>query len=168
MTLHRPDVITECDLLSKYENFSQNISTGVAKGTLTHPDTWFSPFLDLYMFYSLRPIRLPNLSYFFWTLHFEHPRCFLDFALYIYYIGESTNRHFLQDSFACCSYRYCQIYFVVTVLKVGGSGGRVVKLLACRARGPDFNSRPRHLNFQRLVYLLLPSRDMAERSLNRR
>ena len=31
------------------------------------------------------------------------------------------------------------------------SGGRVVKHLACGARGPGFDSRPRHLNFQRLV-----------------
>ena len=31
------------------------------------------------------------------------------------------------------------------------SGGRVVKLLACSSRGPGFDSRPRHLNFQRLV-----------------
>ena len=31
------------------------------------------------------------------------------------------------------------------------SGGRVVKLLACGARGPRFDSRPPHLNFQRLV-----------------
>ena len=34
---------------------------------------------------------------------------------------------------------------------IGSSGGRVVKLLACGARGPGFDSRPRHLNFQRLV-----------------
>ena len=33
----------------------------------------------------------------------------------------------------------------------GSSGGRVVKLLACGARGPGFVSPPRHLNFQRLV-----------------
>ena len=33
----------------------------------------------------------------------------------------------------------------------GSSGGRVVKLLACGARGPGFDSRPCHLNFQRLV-----------------
>ena len=31
------------------------------------------------------------------------------------------------------------------------SGGRVVKLLACGAREPGYNSRPRHLNFQRLI-----------------
>ena len=31
------------------------------------------------------------------------------------------------------------------------SGGRVVKLLACGTRGPGFDSRPRHLDFQRLV-----------------
>ena len=36
-------------------------------------------------------------------------------------------------------------------MKLGSSGGRVVKLLACGARGPGFDSRPRHLNFQRLV-----------------
>ena len=29
--------------------------------------------------------------------------------------------------------------------------GRVVKLLACGARGPGFDPRPRHLNFQGLV-----------------
>ena len=34
---------------------------------------------------------------------------------------------------------------------LGSSGGRVVKLLACGARWPGFDSRPRHLNFQRLV-----------------
>ena len=33
----------------------------------------------------------------------------------------------------------------------GSNGGRVVKLLACGARGPGFDSPPRHLNFQRLV-----------------
>ena len=33
----------------------------------------------------------------------------------------------------------------------GSSVGRVVKLLACGARGPGFDSRPRHLNFQKLV-----------------
>ena len=32
-----------------------------------------------------------------------------------------------------------------------GSSGRVVKLLTCGAREPGFDSRPRHLNFQRLV-----------------
>ena len=31
------------------------------------------------------------------------------------------------------------------------SGGRVVELMACGAGGPGFDSRPRHLNFQRLV-----------------
>ena len=41
----------------------------------------------------------------------------------------------------------------------------MVKLLACGARGPGFDSRPRHLNFQ-IGYLLLPSGDMTERSLN--
>ena len=30
----------------------------------------------------------------------------------------------------------------------GSSGGRVVKLLACGARGPGFDSPPRHLNFR--------------------
>ena len=33
----------------------------------------------------------------------------------------------------------------------GDNGARVVKLLACGARGPGFKSRSRHLNFQRLV-----------------
>ena len=31
---------------------------------------------------------------------------------------------------------------------VGSDGGRVVKLLACGARGPGFDSPPRHLNFR--------------------
>ena len=48
---------------------------------------------------------------------------------------------------------------------VGSSGGRMVKLLACGARGLGFDSRP-PLEFSEIGYLLLPSRDMAERSLN--
>ena len=50
---------------------------------------------------------------------------------------------------------------------IGSDGGRVVKLLACGARGPGFKSRPRHLNF-RDCYLLLLSRNMAEIPLTRR
>ena len=34
---------------------------------------------------------------------------------------------------------------------IRSSSGRVVKLLACGARGPEFDSLRRHLNFQRLV-----------------
>ena len=44
------------------------------------------------------------------------------------------------------------------ILFKGSSGGRVVKLLACGARGPGFDSRPRHLNFQRLVISASKSR----------
>ena len=35
----------------------------------------------------------------------------------------------------------------ISKFKLGNSGGRVVKLLACGARGPGFDSRPRHLDF---------------------
>ena len=31
---------------------------------------------------------------------------------------------------------------------IRSSGGRVLKLLACGARGPGFDSPPRHLNFR--------------------
>ena len=34
---------------------------------------------------------------------------------------------------------------------INSSGGRVVKFLACGAREPGFDSRPRHLNFPRWV-----------------
>ena len=43
----------------------------------------------------------------------------------------------------------------------------MVKLLACGAKGPGFDSPPRHLNFRDWLYLLLPSRDMAEIPLKR-
>ena len=46
------------------------------------------------------------------------------------------------------------------------SGGVVVKLLTCGARGSAFDSRSRRYDF-RFGYLLLPSRDMAEISLKR-
>ena len=46
------------------------------------------------------------------------------------------------------------------------SGGVVVKLLACGARGPGFDTRSRRY-VSEIGYLLLPSRDMAERSLKR-
>ena len=49
---------------------------------------------------------------------------------------------------------------------VGSSVGEVVKLFGCGARGPGFDSRSRHYDFRDLF--LLPSHDMAERSLKRR
>ena len=39
----------------------------------------------------------------------------------------------------------------MTSLFDGSGDGRVVTLLACGARGPGFDSLPRHLDFQRLV-----------------
>ena len=47
------------------------------------------------------------------------------------------------------------------------SGGVVVKILACGAVGPGFDSRPRRYDSE-IGYLLLPCRDRAERSLKRR
>ena len=49
----------------------------------------------------------------------------------------------------------------------GSGGGRVVKLLACGARGPGFDSRLATW-IADFGYLLLPSRDMAEIPLKRR
>ena len=46
-------------------------------------------------------------------------------------------------------------------------GGRMVKLLACGARGPRFDSRPHHLNF-RDWYILPTSCNMTERLSMRR
>ena len=43
----------------------------------------------------------------------------------------------------------------------GSSGGVVVKLLACRARGPGFDSYLA-ATISEISYLLLPSCDMAE------
>ena len=36
----------------------------------------------------------------------------------------------------------------ISKVKVGSGRGRVVKLFACEARGPEFYSQPRHLNFR--------------------
>ena len=64
----------------------------------------------------------------------------------------SLDFHFLMVWGFC--HRTGQIMFYLFVHCCCGtttSGGRVVKLLACGARGPGFDSLPRHLNFQRLV-----------------
>ena len=45
------------------------------------------------------------------------------------------------------------------------SGGVVVKLLACLARGLGFDSRSLRHTISEIGFLLLPSRDMAEISL---
>ena len=47
-------------------------------------------------------------------------------------------------------FMFC-VTMIVYQLFCRSSGGRVVKILACGAKGPGFDSRPRHLNFQRLV-----------------
>ena len=55
-----------------------------------------------------------------------------------------------------------------TAIRWRSSGGRVVKLLACGARGPGFIFPASPLEFSEIGYHLLLSRDMAERSLNQR
>ena len=42
-----------------------------------------------------------------------------------------------------------RFWTLIWVGRWGSGGGRVVKLLACRARGPGFDSRPCHSNFQK-------------------
>ena len=37
---------------------------------------------------------------------------------------------------------------ILVINLCGSGGGRVVKLLPCGARGPGFDSPPRHLNFR--------------------
>ena len=49
------------------------------------------------------------------------------------------------------SFKHFQNPYLLSSYSSWSSGGRVVKLLACGARGPGFDSRPRHLNFQRFV-----------------
>ena len=61
----------------------------------------------------------------------------------------TTYYHYLQP-FQFSLYRYI-VSLCSSFMCTGSSGGRVVKLLTCGARGPRFDSRPHHLNFQRLV-----------------
>ena len=50
-----------------------------------------------------------------------------------------------------CVFSVTQPTLIFCLHPKGSSGGRVVKLLACEAKGTGFDIRPRHLNFQRLV-----------------
>ena len=72
----------------------------------------------------------------------------------------TSRRHFAHASTHNQRYSLTQLQ--------GSSGGRVVKLLACGVKGPGFDSRPGHLNFQRLVISCFQSRDKAEIPLKRR
>ena len=60
-------------------------------------------------------------------------------------------RNFIAGLYTVSARSRCLRLWLCFRDKRGSSGGRVVKLLACGARGPVFDSRPRHLNFQRLV-----------------
>ena len=75
---------------------------------------------------------------------------------------------FLDTTYVRCihSYTVC-----VTKWNIGAAVVVVVKLLACEARGPGFPSSHRPglvVTISEIGYLLLPSLDMAERSLKRR
>ena len=55
---------------------------GCRQETLTPLDTYSRPIWNLHMFFLLRQIPFPNVSLYFWTMHFEHPSvlsrfCFL-------------------------------------------------------------------------------------------
>ena len=78
-------------------------------------------------FYFIFVILLKNFVY---IVYFAHV-CFLTFIMLV----------------LCGSFRVSMHYLNLQ----GAAVAKLVKLLACRARGPGFNSRPRHLNFQRLV-----------------
>ena len=77
--------------------------------------------------------------------------------------------HTIDNITLCISVSYGQqIDEQVFTYNRGSGGGRVVKLLACRARGQEFNSPASPLEFSEIGYLLLQSRDMAEILLKRR
>ena len=56
-----------------------------------------------------------------------------------------------NDRYVDCMTIHCQWILLCHLCFIRSGGGRVVKLLACGARGPGFDSGRRHLNFQRLV-----------------
>ena len=60
------------------------------------------------------------------------------------------------------------MYILLSTKCTWSSGGRVVKLLACGARGPGFRFLASPLKFPEIGYLLLPSHDMAEIPLKQR
>ena len=84
------DLFTELDLIPTYERFHRTLATGIAcwQGTLTLPDICCPPILDLHMFFLLRPILFPIISYFFRNIHFEQLSdlswlCFESLALWL-------------------------------------------------------------------------------------
>ena len=66
--------------------------------------------------------------------------------------NDRTTSNFVEYNYIDTMYFIrCTYITNFPILSRGSSDGRVVKLLACGARGPGFDSPPRHLNFQRLV-----------------
>ena len=62
---------------------------------------------------------------------------------------------------------YMYVLILYFTLKMGSSGGVVVELWACETRGPWFHSWFAATIISEIGYLLLQSRDMAERLLKR-
>ena len=100
-------------------SFHRAIPPSVAyrQGTLTHPNTWSRPIWDLHMFYLLRPILIPNFSYFTGLCTPNIPRYFLDFVLRYMYPKNKTN-HLISSN----SHPSATANKAIHRLKIGGGG----------------------------------------------
>ena len=58
----------------------------------------------------------------------------------VYHLMKKLNTHLMSIQLICISIR--------SKINLGSGSGQVIKLLACGASGPGFNSRSRHLNFR--------------------
>ena len=146
---------------------------GMPTEKLTPPDTWSCPTLGLANVLMLRPIS-PELVFVLGLLSFDHPSVLLFCFIHCtrnWLFCEVGSRYFSEIKFKI---RHEFVHSVSNqiaeprdvrnlksgnttcsgendldmITNAGSGGGRVVKLLACGARGPGFDSPPRHLNFR--------------------
>ena len=117
---------------------SQLTSQGKMRSNPRHSDR--NPKLcGHFMNHSWQSVAIENILFLFWATNF----------IYMYFsIKRLVVSCFMTTEIH--NTKYC-LNKPRNKRNLGSSGGRVVKLLACGARGPGFDSRPRHLNFQRLV-----------------
>ena len=113
----------------------------------------------LFRFDLFRSVSICSVSFRFVSFRFD---LFRFVPLRFYFVSHFTGTPFFNldlhvSRLIClllcslCVLYLFQCLFISFKKCVGSIGGRVVKLLACGARRPGFASRPRHLNFQRLV-----------------
>ena len=141
-------------VLSQYFSFWSIFTNFVHLSAYKNPDIYFIPHYISYLFLFANTCTGAKLL----SAEFVHSTL----RKVIHYNVKVFVQWYCPDFFLCEKKNWTapnnHLIFIFNLLFLWSGGGRVVRLLACGARGPGFDSPSRHLNFRDWLYPASKSR----------